>query len=139
MRAVILGLVAVVAAGCGGGEAAAEMSDELHFVRSGGLAGTHDELTIQPDGEAKLTVRGGDETQFRLSDEELDDLQSALDSSDLQSVPSDSMSEGPVPDAFSYTITYGDKEVRTDDPSVPDELKDILAALDGIVEAHRPR
>jgi hypothetical protein len=139
LRAVILGLVAVMAAGCGGGEAAAEMNDELQYVRSGGFAGEHDELTIQPNGGAHLTVRGGDEAQFRLSDEELDDLQTALDGAELQDVASDSTSEQPAPDAFSYVITYGDKEVRTDDPSVPDQLKDLLAALNGIVEAHRPR
>jgi hypothetical protein len=139
LRAGIVGLVALVAAGCGGGETAAEMSDELHFVRSGGLAGEHDELTIQPDGQSTLTVRGGDEEQFQLSDDELDDLQTALDGSGLEDAASDSTSEQPAPDAFSYVITYGDKEVRTDDPSVPDELKDLLVTLDGIVEAHRPR
>jgi hypothetical protein len=139
LRAVILGLVAVMAAGCGGGEAAAEMNDELRYVRSGGFAGEHDELTIRPNGEAKLTVRGGDDAQFRLTDRELDDLQTVLDDAELQNVASDSTSEEPAPDAFSYVITYGDKEVRTDDPSVPDQLKDLLAALNGIVEAHRPR
>ena len=139
MRAGIVGLVAVVAAGCGGGEAAAEMSDELHYVRSGGFAGVHDELTIQPDGRGTLTVRGEDQEQFQLSDDELDDLQSALDAAGLEDAESDSTGEQPAPDAFSYVITYGDKEVRTDDPSVPDDLKDLLVTLDGIVEAHRPR
>ena len=139
MRAGIVGLVALMAAGCGNGEAAAEMSDELNYVRSGGIAGEHDELTVQPDGRATLTVRGGGEEQIRLSDEELDDLRGALDGSGLQDVPSDSASSRPVPDAFSYTITYGDKEVRTDDASNPDELTELIGVLDGIVEAHRPR
>lgn len=138
MRAVIVGLVAVMAAGCGGGEAAAEMSGELHFVRSGGFAGEHDELTIQPNGDAALTVRSGDAAQFRLSDEEMDDLQSALDGVDLAGMDSDLTSEKPAPDAFMYSVTYGNKELRTDDPSVPDELKDLLGTLNGIVENHRP-
>jgi hypothetical protein len=135
---VIVGLVAVMVAGCGGGEAATEMSDELHFVRSGGFAGVHDELTIQPNGDTALTVRGGDAAQFRLSDEEMDDLRNALDRVDLAGMDSDLTSEQPAPDAFMYSITYGNKELRTDDPSVPDELKDLLGTLNGIVENHQP-
>jgi hypothetical protein len=135
---VILGLVAAVAAGCGGGEATAEMSAELQFVRSGGIAGQHDELTIQPNGDAKLTVRNGEEASFRLSDDELKELQSALDDG-LQGVDTDSTSEQPAPDAFTYAISYGDEEVRTDDLSVPDELTELLSTLTGIVEDHRPR
>lgn len=139
MRAVIVGVVALVAAACGGGETAADMSDEFHYVRSGGFAGEHDELTVQPTGEAVLTVRGGDERRFQLSDDEHDELTAALESAGLDDVASNSMSNEPAPDAFSYVITYGDHEVRTDDPSVPEELKELLATLDRIVEDHRPR
>jgi hypothetical protein len=115
------------------------MRDELHYVRSGGFAGGHDELTIQPNGDATLTTRGGEETRFRMSDGEMNDLQSALDDADLEGVAADSTSDQPAPDAFSYAIVYGDIEVRTDDPSVLDELKDLLALLTGFVEGHRTR
>jgi hypothetical protein len=138
VRAGIVVLVALAATGCGGGEAAAEMNDSIHYVRSGGFAGEHDELTIEPDGTAMLTVRGGSQEEFQLNDDELGDLTGALDESGLEDVPSDSTSEQPAPDAFVYSITYGDKEVRTDDVSVPDELRRLIATLDEIVESHRP-
>ena len=136
MRAVIIGLVAVLAAGCGGGEAAAEMSDELHFVRSGGFAGQHDELTIQPNGDVSLISRDGQE-QFSLSDEELANLTGVLEDTGLGDIPSDSTSEQPVPDAFTYVVTYGETEVRTDDASVPAGLTDLLSELTNIVEGQR--
>jgi len=135
----MVALVVLAATGCGGGEAAAEMNDELHYVRSGGIAGRHDELTIQPNGDAILSVRGEEETRFRLSDEEMIDLRTALEDSGLESVAADSMSDQPAPDAFSYSITYGSIEVRTDDPSVPNDLKGLLALLTGFVEGHRTR
>jgi len=136
LRAVIIGLVAVLAAGCGGGEAAAEMSDELHFVRSGGFAGQHDELTIQPNGDVSLISRDGQE-QFSLSDEELANLTGVLEDTGLGDIPSDSTSEQPVPDAFTYVVTYGETEVRTDDASVPAGLTDLLSELTNIVEGQR--
>ena len=133
----IIGLVAVLAAGCGGGEAAAEMSDELHFVRSGGFAGQHDELTIQPNGDVSLISRDGHQEQFSLSDEELAKLTGVLEDAGLEDIPSDSTSDQPVPDAFTYVVTYGETEVRTDDASVPPELTDLLSELTNIVEGQR--
>jgi len=137
LHAVVVALVAVLAAGCGGGEAAAEMSDELHFVRSGGFAGQHDELTIRPNGDVSLVSRDGQQEQFSLSDEEMTNLTGVLEDTGLEDIPSDSTSEGPVPDAFTYVVTYGETEVRTDDASVPEELTNLLSQLIDIVEGQR--
>lgn len=126
------------AGGDGDAEGAAELEGELRYTRSGGFAGAHDELVIQPDGAARLSVRGANEEEFNLSEDELESLATALGDAGLEDIPSDSTSDPAAPDAFTYVIGYGDEEVRTDDASVPSELTKLLTALDRIVSEHRP-
>jgi hypothetical protein len=139
---VLLAVALLVTTACGGAgedEDAGGRTGELSYVRSGGLAGAHDRLTIQPDGSAELVVRGHDAEEFSLSDDELDALVGTLDGARLGDLPEDSTSEPPAPDAFLYEISYGPEQVRTDDPSAPSELRPLLTELDRIVGDHRPQ
>lgn len=140
MRTGVVLVVALLAATACGGAAgtAAGLRDELRYVRSGGIAGAHDQLVIAPDGRGSLTVRGNTEQTFNLSDQELDSVAAALERANLEDVPSDSTSAQPAPDAFSYSLSYQGKEIRTDDPSIPSDLKPLVSELDRIVAKHRP-
>jgi hypothetical protein len=129
----------LAATGCGGGgNTTGGLSDELRYVRSGGLAGVHDQLMISPDGRASLVVRGHEKQDFRLSDEELDSLTAALDEANLDDLPSEATTAPAAPDTFSYSVSYQGKRIRTADPSVPSDLKPLLSELNRIVENHRP-
>jgi hypothetical protein len=140
MQAIGVLLVSALFVGaCGSGESAVGLNDELRYVRTGGLAGLHDELIVDPNGDARLTVRGHNAVDFSLDEQEIDSLASALDGADLAGLESDLAGERSAPDAFRYVVNYQGAVVRTDDPSVPDDLKPVLAALDRIVEEHRPR
>ena len=145
MRTLLLaGLAFVLLAGCGddgGGSVSSgpgALSGPLTFERGGGLAGRRDRLVVQPDGRAALTLR--DTTRsFRLTDAELAKLQSDLDDADLGSLPADSTSERPVPDAFGYRVNYGGDTVTTDDAAMPEALRGLMARLGALVERYGGR
>ena len=137
----LLAVALLLATACGGeagGGGAGGLDGELRYTRSGGLAGVHEELVIQPDGRARLTVRGQDPEEFSLSEEELEGVASALEEAALDDIPADSTSDPAAPDAFTYVIEYEGREVRTDDPSAPSELDSLLGELDRIVSDHAP-
>ncbi len=145
MRTMLLaGIALLLLAGCGddagggGGDGKAALSGPLTFERGGGLKGRRDRLVVQPDGKAALTVR--DKTKpIQLSDAELAKLRSDLDDTDLGSLPADSTSERPVPDAFGYRVKYGGDTVNTDDPAMPDELRGLVARLGALVERYETK
>jgi hypothetical protein len=145
IRTMLLAAIALVlVAGCGddGGGIVSygpgALSGPLTFERGGGIRGRRDRLVVQPDGKAKLTVR--DKTKpIQLTDAELAKLRSDLDGTDLGSLPPDSTSERPVPDAFGYRVTYGGDTVNTDDPAMPDELRGLVARLGAVVDRYETK
>lgn len=135
---IVLVATLLVASGCGGdGKTTAGMNDDLRYERGGGFAGVYEQLVVNPDGRASLIVRGHEEQNFNLSEEELNSLTAALDEANLEDLPSDSTSGQPAPDTFSYSLSYQDKRIMTDDPSIPSDLKPLLSELNRIVENHR--
>ena len=147
MRMTILaGLALVLLAGCGsddgdgdggsgGGEKAAALTGSLTYERGGGIAGRRDRLVVEPDGSASLTIR--DRTKpVQLKDAELDQLASDLEDADLASVPQDSESPRPIPDAFGYRVSYDGATVTTDDPSMPEALRGLVARLGALVDRY---
>jgi hypothetical protein len=142
MVALLAGLALIAVAGCGdddggggGGGKGAALAGPLTFERGGGIAGRRDRLIVQPDGNAELTVRNETKT-IQLTDGELDTLGRRLEKADLASVPPDSTSSTPVPDAFGYRVAYDGARVTTDDPAVPDELRSLVAGLGALVERY---
>ena len=143
MRTLLLaGLAFVLLGGCGddggSGGGKATLSGPLTFERGGGLAGRRDRLVVQPDGRAALTLRDTTKS-FRLTDAELAKLHSDLDDADLGSLPADSTSERPVPDAFGYRVDYGGDTVTTDDAAMPEALRGLMARLGALVERYGRR
>ena len=141
MVALLAGLALMAVAGCGdddGGGGGKALAGPLTFERGGGIAGRRDRLIVQPDGNAELTVR--DKTKsIQLTDGELDTLGRRLEQADLATVPPDSTSRSPVPDAFGYRVAYDGARVTTDDPAMPDKLRSLVAGLGALVERYEKR
>jgi hypothetical protein len=141
MRIVILaGVLALLAVGCGddegdGSTADAKLSGPLTYERGGGVAGRRDRLVVRPDGSATLTVQDKPKS-VTLTDKELDEVVSEVESADLGSLPKDSTTKPPVPDAFGYRIAYGGDSVTTDDPGMPDQLRRLAAQLGQLVDRY---
>jgi hypothetical protein len=140
---IVAGLVLVLLAGCGsdeeggggGSEPAAQLTGPVTYERGGGIAGRRDRLIVQPDGTAELTVREKT-SQVEVTGKELDTLARDLADADLASLPRDSTTKPPVPDAFAYRVSYDGNTVTTDDPGMPDRLAGLLARLGALVERY---
>jgi hypothetical protein len=138
-RMVILAGVLMVLAGCGddegGSSSDAKLSGPLTYERGGGIAGRRDRLVVRPDGSATLTVRDTP-TSLTLTDKELSKVVTEVESADLGSLPADSTTKPPAPDAFGYRISYGGDTVTTDDPGMPDQLRRLAAQLGQLVDRY---
>jgi hypothetical protein len=134
MRMAILAGLVVLLAGCGGDEKAS-LSGPLTYERGGGIAGRRDRLVVKPDGSATLTVREKSKA-VKLTGKELDTLASDLEAADLGSLPRESTSERPVPDAFGYRVSYDGDTVTTDSAAMPKKLRGLVARLGGLVDRY---
>jgi hypothetical protein len=135
MRMAIVACLVVLLAGCGADEKASSLSGPLTYERGGGISGRRDRLVVKPDGSATLTVREKSKA-VKLTGKELDTLASDLEAADLGSVPSESTSERPVPDAFGYRVSYGGDTVTTDSAAMPKKLRALMARLGGLVDRY---
>ena len=59
-----------------------------------------------------------------------------LEAADLGSVPSDSTSERPIPDAFGYRVSYGGDTVITDSAAMPKKLRALMVRLGELVDRY---
>jgi hypothetical protein len=101
----------------------------VRYVRSGGLAGRSETLTIQPSGVAVLRT-AADTAQDRLTGAERSALRRALDRARFPG-PTRGVRRA-VPDGFTYTVTVGSVTVRFGENEVPDGLTDLLRVLQGV-------
>ena len=134
MRIAILAGLVVLLAGCGADEAAS-LSGPVTYERGGGLTGRRDRLVVKPDGSATLTIRERTKT-VKLTGKDLDALAADLEAADLASVPSESTSERPIPDAFGYRVSYGGDTVTTDSAAMPKKLRALMVRLGGLVDRY---
>jgi len=101
------------------------------FTRTGGLAGNNDSLTVKPDGSYTIQTKQGTKTG-KLTDEELGALKTALATTDFDKMPTVN-DNGAVADAYTYTITYGGKQITAKDGSIPPALAPVISALGGFL------
>ncbi|MFB9447509.1 hypothetical protein Dvina_11610 [Dactylosporangium vinaceum] len=99
----------------------------VSFTRTGGLAGNNDSLVVRPDGSYTIQTKQA-KRDGKLTDEELGALKAALASTDFNKLPTNNDS-GAVADAYTYTITYGGKQITAKDGSIPPALQPVISAL----------
>jgi hypothetical protein len=97
------------------------------FNRTGGLAGTNDTLTVRPDGSYTIQSRSGGKSG-KLSGDELDALKAALSSTDFNKMPTVN-DNGAVADGYTYTLTYGGRQITAKDGAIPPALQPVISAL----------
>lgn len=143
VRRPLLALVAAAAlvVGCGDEDAPNEPAGGplVAYERSGGIAGVLEELRIERDGRATVTVGPArDRATFTLDEAELAELEEELEAADLGAA--DAPPGDPVcSDCFEYRIAYDDFEVTLSDLDRPaPSLEEVLAHLGRLVSDNQP-
>jgi hypothetical protein len=121
-------------AGCGGESDAATLAGPLQYARDGGIAGVSERLTIREDGRSRVSVSSRGARSFKLPKRDLDRIARLVAASDFKHRKGSK--DFQAADAFVYSIAYRGHKVQFDDPSIPDELRDLLAALGAVVERY---
>jgi hypothetical protein len=103
-------------------------SDLVVFQRSGGIGGVDDRLTVDSQGIARLTKRGGKQSQATLSQQELNQLKKTLANADFQGLDPEYLNAN-ARDTFLYTVGYSCHVVKTDETSVPGQLRPVIDQL----------
>jgi hypothetical protein len=95
--------------------------ERIKFERTGGFAGMRIAADIEPD---------------KLSDEQTQALLDVLDALDFPELPEHLMSDSPIPDEFTYTITVEADDwkhtVVTGDSSANEKMQELLQMLNRI-------
>ncbi len=143
-RLCLLGSVAslVMLTGCGIAaprtteEESPQVTDIVAMLeRSGGLAGTTESVWVGEDGSVTFHSDADDDITppklIQISQAELAALRRAVNSAEWQQL--EERYGQPTPDAFTYTIIAGDKQVTTyDDAPNPPILDNVLQQLNTI-------
>jgi hypothetical protein len=101
------------------------------FNRTGGLAGTNDTLIVRPDGSYTIQTRSGNKSG-KLSADELNALKAALSSTDFNKMPTVN-DNGGMADGYTYTLTYGGRQITAKDGAIPPALQPVISALGGFL------
>jgi hypothetical protein len=95
-------------AGPGGGTASgAAPAPVVSLQRFGGIAGTRDEITVQPDGSWRRTARAGGTTTGTLTADRRDQLRRMAAEPMLRAEATRTVPESDCADAFDYSLTVG--------------------------------
>jgi hypothetical protein len=128
-------LLLLAACGSGGGGAGDDTAPGgvaapvVVFVRSGGLAGTHDEVSVDPSGVATIT-RGpaGASSTRTLTTAELAELRTALDRARIATLEREYLDRSAA-DAYQYAVTYQGVTVTADEAVVPAAVRPAIELL----------
>ncbi len=132
---ITLALAFLTVAGCGGESSAATLNQTLSYVRSGGLAGETDELTIQRDGRAKVTTARGGTKNFTLKGSEREKIAKLLKEADLATLKVPKTRA--TPDGYAYQLGYGTRKISFESNATPQRVKKLVTALGELVAKHR--
>ena len=95
--------------------------ERITFERTGGFAGMHNVVNINPRD---------------LPEEEVEALSELLDKLDFDKLPKQAMNNPSLPDQFNYHITVetkqGEHSVVTGDASAPEEMQELIQLLNRI-------
>ena len=95
--------------------------ERITFERTGGFAGMHNVVNINPND---------------LPEEQAQALLELLDELDFDELPEQAMNNPALPDQFTYRITVETKEgqhsVVTGDASAPEEMQELIQMLNRI-------
>jgi hypothetical protein len=95
--------------------------ERITFERTGGFAGMHNVVNINPDD---------------LPEEQARALSELLDELDFDKLPKQAMNNPSLPDQFTYHITVetkdGEHSVVTGDASAPEEMQELIQMLNRI-------
>lgn len=97
------------------------------LLRSGGLTGDLDRVTVSRNGTVAVTRYGRDPVRRSMPADQLDQFVAAVEAANLPEVVA--RGEGQGADLYSYTITADGTTVSFDDASIPPQVQDLLAAL----------
>jgi hypothetical protein len=139
MRLVILAVALLALSGCGEDSPSAELDGPLSYVRSGGIAGETQELTIQPDGGGTVTSDlGGTEqaSEFSLEASQREEIARLAQEADIATLKPREVP--PVADGYQYELSYGGDTVRWEMGGTPERAEELVRVLGEVVEAHRP-
>lgn len=106
----------------------------VEYTRVGGFAGFNDSLKIDAKGHAVVSRRSG-KSEFDLDDSTLKKVYAAFQAAGFMTIPDNSMPIGVPADAFSYSLTYQGRTVKTADSAVPKALNPLLETLNQFVNS----
>lgn len=106
------------------------LTQPIALLRTGGIAGAHDRVVVNPDGSYQVTSTSRSATSRQLSEAELAGIVDALQRADIQSL-ADAATPSPMahPDRFGYTIKAQGRTVSTTETAAPRQLRPLIAAL----------
>jgi hypothetical protein len=117
------------------GSAPATATYLVEYARQGGLAGVDDRLSVRPNGAYEITRGGAAPRRGSLPAPELAELSAVLRSANFADIPAVN-SGGDIVDGYTHQVVYGQHAVLAEDGGVPDALRPVLGALDGIITRH---
>jgi hypothetical protein len=133
--AIVLPLLVLAAAGCGGGSGHTATTPDngvlVRYERRGGLGHTDVVITVRGDGRGTRTSSDGGSRSapFTLAPDRLARLRRALRDADLAQLRS---SGAPTPpDGYEYTVTASGHTLRFPQGELPRGLVPVIALLEG--------
>jgi hypothetical protein len=99
------------------------------MVRSGGIAGLVDRVTVTRGGRVRVSHRGSPSEAFDLRPGQLTRLRAALDDARLPALKPDYPAPGA--DMFEYAVTAGGVTVTATETAVPASLRPLIGILLG--------
>jgi hypothetical protein len=109
----------------------APTTQPILYHRTGGIAGTDDHLVIWPDGFVQVDGKLFTPAVTRVADDRHAKLRALFDGWDA--LKPEYLSND-IPDAYTITISYGDKTVIASDlaSDLPQRFRDIFTALEAV-------